>query len=205
MCVCLGVGVTGQAVLSTNAMDPAGFVDGVNNPLTFIYASSPTRGLEQVLTVWPSVYTRLGGARTQPRLLVYYGFTAGFERHARKVHPNYDEWRAHMDALLQADGVEYIGLVPPAELARGYAEAGFALYPTSYPETSCVAMMKAMVRVVARWLVLQALNCSAAALVACVHACGVAAGNGRHPHLQPPPIICVARANAPVRLGAAGA
>lgn len=37
-----------QAVLSTNAMDPAGFVDGPNRRLTFIYASSPSRGLEQV-------------------------------------------------------------------------------------------------------------------------------------------------------------
>ena len=30
------------------------------------------------------------------------------------------------------------------ELARGYARAGFVLYPTTYPETGCVSVMKAM-------------------------------------------------------------
>lgn len=96
-----------------------------------------------MLTAWPYIYDELG---SDARLEVYYGFTPGFVRHAKRTMSDYDSWRARMDALLQQPGVSYIGLVPPAALARAYAGAGFALYPTSYPETSCVAMMKAMVR-----------------------------------------------------------
>jgi glycosyltransferase involved in cell wall biosynthesis len=34
-------------------------------------------------------------------------------------------------------------MVDHGTLARGYAAAGFLLYPTSYPETGCVTLMKA--------------------------------------------------------------
>lgn len=45
--------------------------------------------------------------------------------------------------LLKQDGVVYHGLVGHETLAKGLAEAGFILYPTVYPETGCVTLMKA--------------------------------------------------------------
>ena len=61
-------GWSSQAVLSTNALDPAGFVDGPNRRLTFIYASSPSRGLEQVRRhPTPSLGTHVHIHAAQPR------------------------------------------------------------------------------------------------------------------------------------------
>jgi protein O-GlcNAc transferase len=40
--------------------------------------------------------------------------------------------------------VEYIGHVDQRTMATALAAAGFLLYPTSYSETGCVAVMKAM-------------------------------------------------------------
>ena len=48
-----------------------------------------------------------------------------------------------MQKLLSQEGVTYVGMVGHTELAKAYARAGFVLYPTSFPETGCVALMKA--------------------------------------------------------------
>ena len=48
-----------------------------------------------------------------------------------------------MQILIKQEGVTYVGMVGHAELANAYARAGFVLYPTSFPETGCVALMKA--------------------------------------------------------------
>ena len=45
--------------------------------------------------------------------------------------------------MLKYDGITYVGMADHHKLATGYAKAGFYLYPTSYPETGCVALMKA--------------------------------------------------------------
>lgn len=102
--------------------------------------------------MWPSIRDGLAAASNTAgrpaELFVYYGFTPAFERHMtqRLGSSRYAEWRQKMMDLLRAEGVRYIGLVPPRALANAYAASGFALYPTSFGETSCVAMMKAMVR-----------------------------------------------------------
>jgi len=126
-------------------MSPDTWVDGPNRPLTFIYASAPNRGLEEVLRVWSYVYAQLGGSQSGAVLEVYYGFTPGFEKQNRGTMRDYDEWKARMEQLLAQEGVVYVGFVDAARLAAAYAGAGFALYPTAFPETSCIAMMKAMV------------------------------------------------------------
>ena len=159
-----------------------------NEPGRFIYASSPSRGLEQILLVWPQIrdairrqvfaaaaadgasaearaaaqWLRGGGAdgsggggggsggqrnddEEGPWLEVYYGFTKKFKEWAgQQMGAGFPGWMARMRSLLAADGVRYVGLVDHTVLARAYARAGFSLYPTSYPETGCVSMMKAM-------------------------------------------------------------
>merc|ERR1711968_346578 len=45
--------------------------------------------------------------------------------------------------MLKYDGITYVGMADHHKLATGYAKAGFYLYPTSYPETGCVSLMKA--------------------------------------------------------------
>lgn len=51
-----GTVTTTQVVLTRNGLQEDYFVSGANDPLRFIYASAPGRGLEQVLSVRMCVY-----------------------------------------------------------------------------------------------------------------------------------------------------
>ena len=134
--------------VTPNALDPAYFIDGANRYDRFIYASSPSRGLHEVLKVWPSIRSRLlavDAVRFRDiRLDVYYGFTPKFVEWGRSNIDDFPNWLAEMKRLLKdTEGVNYIGLVDHTQLATAYAGAGFSLYPTSFPETGCVSLMKA--------------------------------------------------------------
>ncbi|KAJ1462789.1 glycosyl transferase family 41-domain-containing protein [Pelagophyceae sp. CCMP2097] len=124
-----------------NGIDPTFYVDGPNYPRVLAYGSAPNRGLYDVLRLWPGIYDALGGNVT---LVVYYGFSNSFRKWGRANMPGYDRWEDTMHQLLGHPGVDFKGMVDHATLARGYAEAGFIVYPTTYPETGCVSVMKAM-------------------------------------------------------------
>jgi len=117
-------------------------MQGANSAHVFVYGSSPVRGLEQLLHVWP----RIRAAVPDAELRVYYGFPQHVSEQLQKSmgEEQYRSWRAGMEGLLQQEGVTYIGAVGHAELARAYAAAGFLLYPTRYPETGCITVQKAM-------------------------------------------------------------
>ena len=55
-------GAKRKALVTPNALDPRYFVDGENSNQRFIYASSPNRGLEQVLLVWSTIRAALPSA-----------------------------------------------------------------------------------------------------------------------------------------------
>ncbi|KAH8055493.1 protein N-acetylglucosaminyltransferase [Aureococcus anophagefferens] len=118
-----------KAYETPNGIDPSFLVDGDNAATVFAYGSAPNRGLYEVLKGWPAVRGRVPNAT----LVVYYGFS-----------PAFVTWGARHIPAFDAPGVDYRGMVGHDELARGYARAGFVLYPTTYPETGCVSVMKAM-------------------------------------------------------------
>ena len=91
-----------------------------------------------MLLQWPRIYTRLERNAT---LTVLYGFTPGFLSSLPNTTHS-QRWLESMARLLQQPGVQYIGHVNHTELARHYAASGFFLYPTSFPETGCIAAMK---------------------------------------------------------------
>ena len=125
--------------ITPNALDDRFFVDGNNDEKEMIYASSPNRGLEQVLELWPYILQ----AEPELKLRVYYGFTKSFLSWGEANIKSFNAWLARMKQLLKQPGVYYYGLVQHEVLAEAYAKAGFALYPTSFPETGCVSLMKA--------------------------------------------------------------
>ncbi|KAJ8598503.1 hypothetical protein CTAYLR_001371 [Chrysophaeum taylorii] len=129
-----------KSVVSPNGIDPNYLRDGPNDPAVFAYGSAPNRGLYDLLRVWPNIRAAVPNAT----LVVYYGFSASFLKWGKAHIPAFGVWRAQVEALLRQDGVHYVGMVDHDTLARGYARAGFLLYPTTYPETGCVTVMKAM-------------------------------------------------------------
>ncbi|OQR91512.1 UDP-N-acetylglucosamine-peptide N-acetylglucosaminyltransferase [Achlya hypogyna] len=140
--------IGGKLLVVGNGVPPQAFAAGANDPQRFVYGSAPNRGLSTLLLNWPLLRARLPSAtlHVARRQLccahdcVYYGFTPAVV----KAGVLSAAWREHLETLLQQDGIVYHGLVDHATLAQGYANAGFYLYPTTYPETSCVSIMKAM-------------------------------------------------------------
>ena len=129
------------ATTTPNGLDQTFFVNGPNHPMRFVYGSAPNRGLETVLKHWPLIKQQLPSAVLE----VFYGFSPAFDNFGRQhLGANFEDWRQGMLQLLKQDGIEYRGMVSHQVLAEAYARAGFILYPTTYPETGCVTVMKAM-------------------------------------------------------------
>jgi glycosyltransferase involved in cell wall biosynthesis len=112
-----------------------------HDPMSLVYASAPNRGLETILRAWPMVLR----AFPQATLHVYYGFTQGFQKYIRTVMGELAaSWLQDMQQLLKQPNVRYHGMVSAEQLASAYNGAGFLLYPTSFAETGCIAVVKAM-------------------------------------------------------------
>ena len=58
--------------------------------------------------------------------------------------PSFEDWYAYMLGLLRQEGVEYYGSVNHVDLMIHLSTAGFLVYPTNFPETGCITVMKAM-------------------------------------------------------------
>jgi glycosyltransferase involved in cell wall biosynthesis len=128
--------------ITPNGLDAGYFVGNGTTNLNhrFMYASSPNRGLYEVLQAWPRIRQHVPNAT----LTVYYGFSDSFMKYGQSTMPNFQEWYHTMLELLKQPGVQYVGMVDHLTLAHAYATHGFYLYPTSFPETGCVALMKAL-------------------------------------------------------------
>ena len=131
--------------VTPNALDWNYFIDGPNENHNFIYASAPNRGLREVLLAWPYIREQImKNSHVEPRLEVYYGFSPSFLKYGKSLMGDeFESWLAEMKNMLQQEGVKYFGMVDHRTLANAYSRAGFYLYPTSFPETGCVALMKA--------------------------------------------------------------
>ena len=92
-----------------------------------------------MLHAWPNISAAVPNATLE----VYYGFSKSFMAFGKKTIPNFPNWIKYIKGLLKQKGVHYYGMVDHHTLAHAYARAGFSLYPTSFPETGCVALMKA--------------------------------------------------------------
>uniref|UniRef100_K3WA70 protein O-GlcNAc transferase n=1 Tax=Globisporangium ultimum (strain ATCC 200006 / CBS 805.95 / DAOM BR144) TaxID=431595 RepID=K3WA70_GLOUD len=139
----LPASVQHKVIVTSNALDPEYFVhgDGTNRANNFVYSSAPSRGLDTLLRNWPRIRTAIPNAN----LTIYYGFTTAFRNWGRANLPEFDTWMRELEQLIETlPSVHYVGLVGHRELAAGYANAGFYLYPTTFSETSSVSLMKAM-------------------------------------------------------------
>jgi len=98
------------------------------------YASTPFRGLDNLLELWPIV-RQVVGARAKLTIcssLQVYGVN------------DQPEYEALYAKARQLDGVEYLGSVGQRQLREVAASCRALAYPCTFAETSCIAAMEAM-------------------------------------------------------------
>jgi glycosyltransferase involved in cell wall biosynthesis len=113
------------------------------SPLRVTYSSSPDRGLDKLLDLWPRVCA-LASPVGRPELHVYYGFESW--REGSRLCGNVAEEVAidRLTArLARTPGVFHHGRAGQAEVARSYLRSQLWLYPTDFVETSCITAMEA--------------------------------------------------------------
>jgi tetratricopeptide (TPR) repeat protein len=107
---------------------------------SFAYYSSPDRGLDRLLDVWRDIRY----AVPEATLDIFYGFTPYYLK-AMGRHPHLKALKVKIEAQvegLRGCGVTWRGMVGQDELHLSMAETDCWLYPTAWPETSCITGMK---------------------------------------------------------------
>jgi glycosyltransferase involved in cell wall biosynthesis len=133
-------------VRTRNGIEPSlfGSVDAmpVKTGCKLIYSSSPDRGLDRLLDYWPLIRQMAPEAT----LDVYYGFDT-WQKMAEKRHDDDSLltiafYRNRLEDMSKV-GVTVHGRVGQQELANAFLRSTHWLYPTNFPETSCITAMEA--------------------------------------------------------------
>jgi glycosyltransferase involved in cell wall biosynthesis len=103
-------------------------------PPVLAYTSTPFRGLDVLLNVFPSVRARRQGVRLKV-------FSSMSVYHDPK---NADPFQHLYAQARSTDGVEYVGSLPQPQLADELKRAAILAYPCTFAETSCIAAMEAL-------------------------------------------------------------
>lgn len=107
-----------------------------------IYASSPDRGVERLLELFPRIRSEVENAELE----IYYGFETWRSMCNHYADKKGLEKIAYFEKLLTTDapeGVKYMGRVGQQQLADAYSRAKVWAYPTWFSETSCISAMEA--------------------------------------------------------------
>lgn len=132
-----------KILVTRNGIDLGRFAGKeTRNARRAIYSSSPDRGLEVLLDIWPVVRKSIPDAE----LHVFYGFDSWEATVAMMGAAGENELKRirHIkDKLGRTPGVRVRGRVDQAELAREQMRSGVWTYPTGFTETSCITAMEA--------------------------------------------------------------
>jgi glycosyltransferase involved in cell wall biosynthesis len=123
-----------------NGIDLARFDPTVRKtPLRCVYASSPDRGLDLLLEIWP----RIRGDEPA-ELHVAYGWQ-NLDNLIRLGRRDLIPFKETMERkIADTEGVVWRDRLGQGELAQLYAESYAMLYPSHFLETSCISVMEAM-------------------------------------------------------------
>jgi len=121
-----------KIVVTSNGLDFSRFDKDVKKDRhRMIYSSSPDRGLELLLYLFPKVKAKIPEAE----LDIYYGFENFRDKaYVEKI----------MNLINTTDGVTYHGRVGQDELAEAFMRSTVWAYPTWFQETYCITALEAM-------------------------------------------------------------
>ncbi len=126
----------GRVVVTRNGIDFELFEQDVErNNNKCIYSSSPDRGLQTLLDLWPDIRAQVPDAE----LVVTYGFD-----NLRKGHPGNRELADKLEAKArELPGVKLLGRLGPKELAREFLSSGCWAMPEWFSETYSITAAQA--------------------------------------------------------------
>lgn len=105
-------------------------------PPVLAYTSTPFRGLDILLAVFPEIRRRAPGTTLQ----VYSSMRVYQVPDARDE----SEFGALYRQCRETEGVEYIGSLPQPVLAQALRRVTVLAYPNTFPETFCISVLEAM-------------------------------------------------------------
>lgn len=124
-----------------NGIDLSRFSGGaIKMPMRCVYASSPDRGLIQLLRLWPKVVEAEPGAT----LDIAYGWD-NIDKAISAGRADLGAFKARVEQQLErTPNVRWLGRLPQDQLAALYQSAHVWAYPTDFLEVSCISAMEAM-------------------------------------------------------------
>jgi len=126
-------------VVVPNGIDAELFAgDGERDPMLLINTSSADRSMEAFLDCFAEIKKRVPGAKAQWA----YGWGVWDGDHSLKVQRM--EWKVRMQNRMRELGVEELGRINHAEVAKLYQTANILAYPSEYAEIDCISLSKAM-------------------------------------------------------------
>lgn len=132
-----------KVIVTTNGIDPGRF-KGLDwekkKPYKFVYSSSPDRGLDCLLEMWPLIRTKYPEAE----LHVFYGFYNWMSSIKSRNDQHQLQWAESIMEALKQPGVVNHDRVGQQELADHYMEASVWLMPEPFTETNCITAKEAM-------------------------------------------------------------
>lgn len=129
--------------LTTNGLDPERFRNlqwSEKHPHRFIYSSSPDRGLDCLLEMWPEIRGRYPNAE----LHVFYGFFNWLSSIKATNDRGQLERAERIMSLLNQQGVYNHDRVGQRELAYWFKRSSVWLQPEPFTETNCITAKEAM-------------------------------------------------------------
>ena len=131
---------TKKIVVTRNGIDPERFRARVKRQRNrLIYSSSPDRGLDVLLRLFPHIRAELPDAE----LHVFYGFDNVDTILRHRPNPERRAWRDAVVRALAQPGVFWHGRVGQRRLALEMLASDVWLYPTEFTETYCITALEA--------------------------------------------------------------
>ena len=130
-----------QVVVTRDGVDLSRFNDApARERGRMIYSSSPDRGLDVLLELFPKIRKEVPEAT----LHVYYGFKNWEAAIERRNDPRQVEWMRRIKAALCQPGVTFHDRIGQRELAQEIMRSDLWCFPTFFTETFCITAAEMM-------------------------------------------------------------